>query len=90
MPDADFVIANGDTVVAGLEGRIVYVGSPADAEAQVTRRRGAMRIDATGCTITATRGNLLPGEPLDVLIRKDDTVMMEIAAGKIVRWEQPL
>jgi hypothetical protein len=88
LPDADFVVASADAVVAGLDGRIVFVGTPADAEAQVTRRRGAMRIDASGCAIVAAHGTLAVGEPLDLFITHDDTIRMEIAAGKIVRWEQ--
>ena len=39
-------------VIAGCEGRIVYVG-PADAmSSHVQVERGAMRIDASGCTVT--------------------------------------
>lgn len=90
MPDADFVIGNADIVIAALDGRIVYIGTPADAERQVVRRRGAMRIDAGGCSIVASGTDLAVGRPLDVLIKKDDVVRMEIASGKIVRWEQAL
>lgn len=78
-----------NSVIASREGRIVYVGSAADAATQVTRLPRAMRIDASGCTIRPAAGPLEVGAPLDALITKGDdpgAVRMEIAGGKIVRW----
>jgi hypothetical protein len=96
------VIAPGiqirDAVLAAFAGRIVFVGPAARAQAEVTRRPGAMRIDATGCSIFPALGPLEVGASLDAIIAKGapdatgrpaaDAIRMEIAAGKIVRWEQ--
>jgi hypothetical protein len=87
-------------VIASDGGRIVFIGPSADLTSQVARRPGAMRIDASGCTVFAAGSALVSGASLDVIIARGDAadavapaaeaIRMEIAAGKIVRWEQEL
>lgn len=111
LREADFLIENVQAIVTGagtlragvaaaLNGTIVYLGPVADLPTHVTRRKGAMRIDASGCSVLPSGDPLTAGAPLDVLIVKGDPgmpgdggppgeageVRMEIARGKIVRW----
>jgi hypothetical protein len=93
LVEADFLIEYPGGIIASRNGVFVYIG-PMDGLAQEVRRvRGAMRIDATGCTVLPARLPLAVGAPLDaVIVEGNDAaaVRMEIANGKIVRWEQPL
>jgi hypothetical protein len=90
--EADFLIEHPGGIIASRHGVIVYIG-PADGLAREVRRlRSAMRIDAAGCTVLPSRQPLAVGAALDaIIVEGDDTaaVRMEIANGKIVRWEQP-
>lgn len=76
--------------MAARHGVIVYLGSTGELPPHVRRLRHATRIDATGCLLLpAGAAPLAVGSPLSVLIVKEgepDTVRMEIARGKIVRW----
>ena len=102
LREADFLIEHAqaivtgagtlrDSVAAALNGTIVYLGPAAELPSHITRRTGAMRIDASGCSILPAASPLAVGASLDVLIIKGDPgdtseVRMEIARGKIVRW----
>lgn len=88
--DADFVIQHPHGIIAGRHGVIVYLGPGPDLPHHVRRLTNATRIDATGCIVLpATATPLAIGSPLSMVIVKEgepDTVRMEIASGKIVRW----
>ena len=93
MLDADFVIQHPAGAIAAREGVIVYLGSSEELARQVRRVKGATRVDAAGCLVLPVDGPLRVGAALNVVIVKEDEparVRMEIANGKIVRWEQPL
>ena len=90
MVEADFIIQHPQGVIAARAGVIVYLGTAEEMPQQVRRLKHAMRIDATGCLVLPSRATPLAiGAPLNVVIVKEgepDTVRMEIANGKIVRW----
>lgn len=89
MVEADFILQHPRGVIAARDGVIVYIGSVEDAGREVRRLRNAMRIDAAGCIVLPATGALNVGAAMSMVIVKEDepeTVRMEIANGKIVRW----
>ena len=79
---------------------MLFVGPASELQHHAIRRAGAMRIDAAGCSVFASTAPLTAGAPLDVVIAKgeagaamvpaSEAIRMEIAGGKIVRWEQEI